>query len=310
MRILNFKLFESNYDSLMGKLLHVYGSIPTPKEKSSVVIGNIIKYSENDILDKRGKVIKTKHIGEYYKLGDNIDMELYRPQDKLRFRDYFDSLINSKDTRGHNFEGLICGLFGGELSIRGSKHDVVIDGKNYSIKFTDNKSKAPELGSYTSKFDEDFQKEISEKGGLGNIFKGDDEDLKKYIWSVISSGVDGWIFAYPDDEKIVLNIVTKRGMGILLKNGLVVASKNGWKVKMSLALSATYRHYQLVKESIITLPPKLDEDDLKLMYRNSDEEIAAEHLFGSDFKDKIRPDLLRYILNNKKHFIKKMKDLN
>jgi len=51
MKYLNdFKLFENRklteYDDIMGKLLHLYGSIPLEKEKASIVIGKIVLNSK------------------------------------------------------------------------------------------------------------------------------------------------------------------------------------------------------------------------------------------------------------------------
>ena len=40
----DYKIFEAltEYDDMMGKILHLYGSIPLPKEKSAIVINKII----------------------------------------------------------------------------------------------------------------------------------------------------------------------------------------------------------------------------------------------------------------------------
>ncbi len=101
------KLFEaalSQREELLGKLLHLYGSIPVSKQKSSVVIKKILHRNTNNPNEP------------FFKLGDNIDVISDASQDKVRFVDYFDSLLNSKETRGHNFEGTIAGLYNGELS--------------------------------------------------------------------------------------------------------------------------------------------------------------------------------------------------
>ena len=49
----SYKIYENNltpeeeYFDLMGKLLHLYGGIPVPKEKSSIVIKKIVKADLN-----------------------------------------------------------------------------------------------------------------------------------------------------------------------------------------------------------------------------------------------------------------------
>ena len=126
----NFKLFENTknqeeYDDIMGKLLHLYSSIPLTKQKSERVIKLILKYKFFPIGgDENGE----------------IDLRYKKPQDQIRFVDYFQSLIDSKETRGHNFEGFISGIHGGKLSeFSDSKYDVIINNKTWSVKFIDNK---------------------------------------------------------------------------------------------------------------------------------------------------------------------------
>jgi len=158
------KLFESFQDDeesifleeknrLMGELLHLYGSIPVPKEKSSEVIKKI--------------VIDTD--GEFFKLGENIKPGSRKPHDKVRFADYFDSLLSSKDIRGHNFEGCLAGLYGGELNKRGGRWDITINDRNYSVKFVDGPGERVQLGSYKSYLTE-YQDQIESLGGIGKLF--------------------------------------------------------------------------------------------------------------------------------------------
>ena len=159
------KLFESFQDDeesifleekirLMGELLHLYGSIPVPKEKSSEVIKKI--------------VIDTD--GEFFKLGENIKPGSRKPHDKVRFADYFDSLLSSKDIRGHNFEGCLTGLYGGELNKRGGRWDITINDRNYSVKFVDGPGERVQLGSYKSYLTE-YQDQIESLGGIGKLFR-------------------------------------------------------------------------------------------------------------------------------------------
>jgi len=127
--LLSYKLYEASggvnhlkdrtREEKIGALLHLYGSIPVSKEKAAVVISKIV-YSNKG--------------GEYFKLSDKyIIPGANKLHDQLRFADYFDSLLTSKDTRGHNFEGLIAGLFGGSLTKRGSRSDVTIDDTEWSV---------------------------------------------------------------------------------------------------------------------------------------------------------------------------------
>lgn len=301
--IKDFRLFESvhdntpTYNELMGKLLHLYGSIPVPKEKSSVVIKKIINTS----------------MGKLFKLGDNVDINFCKIHDKIRFSDYFDSLLEDKDVRGHNFEGFVCGLFGGQLSTRGAKYDLTIEGKRYSVKFVDHKSKAPEVGRFKNIITQRPRLDtmVVDAGGLTRTFKGGNTGLKNGIWNVITTEIDGWILAYPDDinnpKNIVLNIVEKSDMFNLINSGMVVAPKGGYADIYSLALSAKYTSKGTYTKSIIKIP-QVSLIELQDEYKTIEEENWAPEVFGS-MAYKIRPDVLRYIRVNKDNVIKRLSEL-
>lgn len=286
----SFKLFESRlteYDTLMGQMLHLYGSIPLPKEKSSVVIRNIVLNTNK----------------KFYKLGEDVNISHTAPHDKVRFKDYFDSLLKSKDSRGFNFEGTLAGLFDGKLSSRGAKWDITIDNKTWSVKFVDLPSKAPEIGSFRAALEENnLIYQVDDAEGLTKLFKGSDTNLKNQAFSVVSRGITGgWIIAYPIKTKngynIVINIIDLATMKDLLVNrGLSVSPKAGLKSKYTLALSAKYKgHPNVIKSTIIV--PRLKLEELRKLNRSSDENEWANSVFG-DLGSKIRPDVLRYIRNN------------
>jgi hypothetical protein len=148
-------------------------------------------------------------MGKTFKLGENVDINFCKVHDKIRFSDYFDSLLEDKDVRGHNFEGFVCGLFDGKLAARGAKYDLTIEGKRYSVKFVDYKGKAPEVGRFKNIITQrtSLDEMVIENGGLTRIFKGKNTRLKSGIWNVITAEIDGWILAYPDDINNPKNIV-------------------------------------------------------------------------------------------------------
>lgn len=301
--IKEFSLFEAvhdntpSYNDLMGRLLHLYGSIPVPKEKSSVVIKKIINTS----------------MGRTFKLGENVDINFCKIHDKIRFSDYFDSLLEDKDVRGHNFEGFVCGLFDGQLSTRGAKYDLTIDGKRYSVKFVDHKAKAPEVGRFKSIITQrpSLNEMVIENGGLTRIFKGKNTGLKNGIWNVITSEIDGWILGYPDDinnpKNIILNIVEKSDMFNIINTGMVVAPKGGYADIYSLALSSRYITKGKYVKSVIKIP-QVSLIELQDEYKTIEEENWAPEVFGK-MGYKMRPDVLRYIRLNKDTIIKKLSEL-
>lgn len=286
------------YDLLMGKLLHLYGSIPVQKEKASIVISKII-------LNGRKK---------HFRLGDDIDISHESTHDKVRFVDYFDSLIKSKDIRGHNFEGTICGLYGGDLSQRGEKWDLTINGQSWSVKMVNSGSERIEIGSFFNDIlRKNKDKEFEYLGGITKIFReSDDNEIKNNLFDIISNRITGgWIIAYPvyKDNKlseISVNTISVESMRDLLVNkGLSVAPKSGMKDLFSLALSSTYKRYDGVNKSKIIIPT-LTLRDLRDVWTSSDESSWGYNVFGK-WTEKIRPDVLRYMKNNSEEISNKMR---
>lgn len=291
-KIATFKIFESSNelkDKLMGDILHLYSSIPVPKEKSSSVIKRIILNSDKKL----------------YKLDQDIDLQYRSIHDRVRFSDYFDSLLNNKDIRGHNFEGFLCGVYGGVLNTRGGKYDITVGNKNLSVKFYDSEDERIVLGSYKSIL-QDYKEQIDEYGGVGKIFQSDDELLKEEIWEIISEDVDGWLIAYPKGNEIFIHHFTTDQMAKFVLSGNTVAPKGGWEGKYSLAISSTYTEVDYQTISKIRLP-SVTIDDLVKLAKNSDEIEFSQHVFG-DMGKKIRPDVIRYIMNNKKTIIKRLSE--
>ena len=294
------KLYEaalSQREELLGKLLHLYGSIPVSKQKSNVVIKKILYRN-------------TTHADEpFFKLGEDINMISDAPQDKVRFVDYFDSLINSKETRGHNFEGTIAGLYNGELSVPGEKWDVSIQGKTWSVKFIDTSSKAPEIGRYKKIIsDNNLINSVDKYNGLTKIFRTSNDVyvdmLKEEIWySVISHGITGgWLIGYPYKGDIVMHMINLDSMRDLLFSGYTASPKGGLISFYSLALSSRYKN--ISKEYKIKIP-KLNLKELKQLYLNKEENEWSKDIFGS-YSNRIRPDVLRYIRENEVEIANKL----
>lgn len=285
-----------DYDILMGKLLHLYGSIPVQKEKASIVINKII-------LNSRKK---------YFRLGDNVNISHEAPHDKVRFVDYFDSLIKSKDIRGHNFEGTVCGLYGGELSERGEKWDLKINGETWSVKMVNSGSERIEIGSFFNDIKRAGKdSDVIELGGITKVFR-EGLDFSDELFDIISDRITGgWIIAYPvynEDKlsKIVVNVIPVYVMRNLLVNkGLSVAPKSGLKDLFSLALSSTYKNYEDVIKSEIVIP-RIGLRDLREVWSSRDESEWGYNVFGK-WSEKIRPDVLRYIKRNSEEISSKIR---
>ena len=160
-----FKLDDDILD-LIKKLSYTYGKISLDKDDASETIKNLVRSeyhyrNDNELPTK----FYTKGI-EY-----NTDLNLMKPSNKVRMYNYLNSLIKSKTTRGDNFEGLIAGLFNGQLSeTKDSKYDLTIDGDiKISVKFIDNINENPVLGNIRN----DIMKYINNIPDIQNDEKND-----------------------------------------------------------------------------------------------------------------------------------------
>ena len=320
--LLSYKIFEEASggtvewrqkprEEKIGALLHLYGSIPVSKEKAAIVINKI--------------VMATK--GDHFKLTDNyIIPGANKLHDQLRFADYFDSLLTSKDTRGHNFEGLIAGLFGGELTRRGTRSDVIINGEGWSVKFVNSKSESPVLGSIKSALDR--QRRNAEKFNKGRrtgkriilldkigdrtvveIFKSDDDELKEAVFNVAFRGTTGFIIGYPDvddnnEDVIRLHVLSFDEMRSVVCGGGVVNPKNSSDV-WSLRVASSYRRAPNKIE--ISIPTITDEELNQLI--GEDDNRWAKNVFGYTIARRMRPDVIQDIRKDKEKISQRLDSL-
>jgi hypothetical protein len=298
----SYKVFESlliieevkklsNREEKIGALLHLYGSIPLSKEKASVVISKIIRNSR-----KEG----------FFSLYDttNVIIPWNKLHDKLRFYDYFDSLLSSKDIRGHNFEGLVAGLFGGELTQRGSRSDVKIGDTSWSVKFLNSASESPVLGSVKSSLSKRLQSRIeNEYRSIYDLFVGDDNRLKTSVFNSAFAGVTGFIIAYPNEKntEIHLHVVPFEKMREVVCNGGVARPKNKgdfWSLRVN-------TKYKMDDPMVISIPKISDAEVSQLL--NVPNQKWADIVFGSEISRKIRPDVIQDIMINSEDISNRMK---
>lgn len=297
----SYKIFESflileeikqlsTREEKIGALLHLYGSIPVSKEKASVVISKIIKSSRPE---------------GFFDLYDTTHaiMPWNRLHDKLRFADYFDSLLSSKDIRGHNFEGLVAGLFGGDLTQRGSRADVTIGDTSWSVKFLNSGTESPVLGSVKSSLTPRLQSRVeNEYDSIYDLFMGDDFRLKSNVFNAAFSGVTGFIIAYPNstNTEIHLNIVQFETMRDVVCGGGVAKPKNKgdfWSLRVN-------RSYKMEEPMVISIPTISDSEISTLLNRPN--QRWAEMVFGPEIARKMRPDVVQDIMSNSKEISSRM----
>ena len=292
--LLPYKIYES-YDEdwsklsrerKMGKLLHLYSSIPLRKEKASEVIKAIVKYSKKTSIS----IYDKKVITPWNKL-----------HDRLRFNDYFNSLLSSKDTRGHNFEGLIAGLFDGEIQTRGSRADVILKGgERCSIKFIDSKSESPVLGSiYASiKGRPDIIEKIGDRSiyEIFNTISVDEEKFREEIFDLAFGGVDLFLIGYAStiSSQIELHVIKFEDMKNNVCGGLVVAPKvksSKWSVRIS---SSAYKNDDTLKIKI----PTISMDQLDTLWSQGARKWSKS-IFGNSITSRLRTDVIEDIIGDK-----------
>ena len=119
---------KEDFQELMYEVLRRVRQIPLDKSVSPRRIQEILKDDSVDF---------------DLNIGADLNGEIHREYNRVRFYEYSQQLLkasNSKGVRGHYFEGLLAGLFNGEVvsplegEMTDPKEDVLINGINYSAK--------------------------------------------------------------------------------------------------------------------------------------------------------------------------------
>ena len=117
---------EQEAQELLWKVMNRIGPIPKDKYVSPQVINKVMKSNTH----------------YPWRIGQNINLEadVTRPYDRLRFFEYGITFVRNKSSRGDNFEGLLAGLCKGQVIEDGTKpkEDILVNGPNgtqlYSVK--------------------------------------------------------------------------------------------------------------------------------------------------------------------------------
>ena len=313
--IIPYSLFENNNENndidwsklnreqKKGKLLHLYSSIPIQKEKAQIVIKSIVKDSGNNFnIHDKGTITPWKFgKNRIVKKKNKSKEEELKLHDKLRFNDYFNSLLVSKDIRGFNFEGLIAGLFNGWVQPAGSRADVILEtGERCSVKFIDSKGEAPVLASLKSIMNDDILNRIGNRR-IFDVFKTiskKEEDLRSKIFDMAFGDIDLFLIGYPDEQNepsyIILHIVSNKEMKDAVCGGLVNAPKtssNKWQLRIS---SSAYKTDDPIKIEI----PKISDEDLDNLWDIGSREWSKE-IFGNSISRRMRSDVIDDVMDNK-----------
>lgn len=344
--LIKYKLFESrdtkdlSIEELKSRIFRFYTPIPLTRSLSSRIIKKMFNYYNTPHFDiLKGGEVKLD-------IGNDDQSKL---KNRLRFEQYLNSLLGEKtsgedsstdkSSRGFDFEGLICGLFDGELSNKStSTFDLSIKSVgNISAKFSEDKSykltsiktildldEVKSLKSYKIireqgllgliKFDinnEDHYKKLCDDYEYDTKYGVDYKKLRKDIKELLNisfSEVDYFALGYvtKDWNQIIISVINKKNMiEYILEEGLTAGKSIGSnQIKIGTSLFKKYPKY--INNTITIDIPKLSREEIMEIY-NGKSRDWADDIFGEDWADKMRSDVIDYMYDNREKICKSIK---
>lgn len=310
--VIRKKILIREYDDMRDILVRItrtLGSIPTAKVRASDVIKKVLGSDK------------------MFTIGNDVNLnELPHLKDRIRFYDYYLSFVVNLDSRGYDFEGMVSGLFGGEV-VPGAKtkEDVIIGGEYYSIKLSQPEpGERYSLGSLRKGFEDAMLIMTKDNRVTSNIQTpydlmrlGSEYDKYKRQMLVSSFSVNGgtsdnlnWMFAVlTGDFTIPYCVYTSEELiQLLLNPNNVKSGKSSGKMSISVPQNVVFSNSSKVGKIIF---PKIERKDLEsTLYRTENKRMEDKiaDLFGP-FKESIRFDLLTYIRENPQRFLERVIDL-
>lgn len=291
-------MIENKLISESNKLFYLYNPIPIVKQEAAVVIQNILK---------------SKKIT--YTFGEDVDLNELDVVNKMRFKDYINRVVKYKEIRGHAIEGLMAGLFDGILNeSKSGLWDYQIRQGQVEQKYSNDMSENPSIGSFTNILNSlepeniNIIKNILEKYGVSgtNLFLVNDDELTPFKRQILEQMLVDIIAV---TTKVGNNLVTsyiEKPEAIELftdaKNIFNPRKKGGNELRVSLkTLVENGKTFKIITPSI-----KQKEYDEYLVVSGREGEVSK--IFG-EFSNKIRPDVLNWIVNNKEEFKRRVNQL-
>lgn len=312
--LLPFQIFESisqtpyqeeDWDSMTieekkSKLFSIYPPIPIEKRKAAYVIKKI-RWAEGQPESKLGD--------------DTINFPDKRLIDKVRWNEYLTTLCSSKEIRGHNFEGFVAGLYGGEFTEPGDRPDLKINGKMVSVKSLNDSSESVVLGSVFDSLTKE-QKDRIEDNRNRSIFqvfferKDSEADLRREIWEAGFLGVnnvDYFLIAFFNESNstIHLHTISNDAMFRFINSpGKKLVTPKRKSEFYQLRISATYKDIKDQKKIVIKIP-QITKEDLDQIW-NITARNWAKYVFGKNISKKMRTDTIEGIIDDKEDISKRM----
>jgi hypothetical protein len=268
---------------------YLYNPIPIVKQEASEVIQRILRTH-----------------GLSFEFGKDVDLNQLDTVNKMRMKDYINRIVKYKEIRGHAIEGLMCGLYQGNLNnTQSGSWDYSVAPGTVEQKYVEDEGESPVIGGYkqvlTSLGPEvnEIVKNVTEKYGESNIFLINDDDLTEIKKNVlagmtadivcISTKIIDRIRSYYFTKENFINIFSDAS------NCSAPKQKGGNQIRIK---SSAVRSQGITFDIIV---PKISEKEYDDFLNINQEEQAVAQIFGP-FSNKIRPDILKWIKNNKEKF--------
>jgi hypothetical protein len=295
------------------------------RESLSSVMSTIAPIPKSKLMASRviPKILNSEGIGTYDFSNSgsdvNLDSDIRKTVDRIRFYQYFISLQEEMDGRGFFFEGLMAGLFTGGIAIPtsvsnvdNSKADILIQGVPYSVKISI-PGERYSLGSLTKGFNIAL-KNIAEDSSLSIegietpydlMKKGPEFNFYKNQMMQVSFDNVNWIFAVLPKTGNIIKYSVKNNeevMDLLLKESKVGKTSSSISLSDNDALSGDKKSITFPIIDIKTI------ENFKYNKQRGHKADKIGELFGKYAKN-VRYDILEYIRKNPDAFLKRVINL-
>jgi hypothetical protein len=268
---------------------YLYNPIPIVKQEASEVIQRILRTH-----------------GLAFEFGKDVDLNQLDTVNKMRMKDYINRIVKYKEIRGHAIEGLMCGLYEGNLNTtQAGSWDYSVAPGTVEQKYVEDEGESPVIGGYKQVLTtlgpevNAIVKNVTEKYSESNIFLINDpelDEIKKNVLSLmsadivcISTKIIDRIRSYYFTKENFIDIFSDAS------NCSAPKQKGGNQLRIK---SSAVRSQGITFDIII---PKISQQEYDNFLNVNQEEQAISQIFGP-FSNKIRPDILKWIKDNKESF--------
>jgi hypothetical protein len=271
------------------KKFYLYNPIPIVKQEASEVIK---------------RILNAHNIS--FQFGETVNLNELDTVNKMRMRDYINRVIKYKEVRGHAIEGLMVGLFDGQFNKEQmGSWDYMVRQGTVEQKYIEDINESPSIGAFKNIIDGLPQKDSDEirnilsKYESQNIFLINDPELEKYKRNILETMLTDIICVTTKSlTKLVNYYFTKEDFisyAIDAKNIAAPKNKNSLQLRIKSGLLTSKAN----KFEIII--PSISQKEYDDYMKEDSEEIRISKIFGP-YYNKIRPDILKWIKNNKDLF--------